>query len=160
MFSLLEALVSIFLILSYPWLAFILCYTFGRELRGKNLGQFHNDFPTINGHEEVPHSIQSYFIMKKCYIDKIQDSTGEIDYVFRGKGLTQNSILHAAESKGGLMNLYKSLFEGNSETFDLTYGQPSFMMNKNFTVETRKIFIRSTKTTYEEGNRDNYFNLN
>ena len=24
--------------------------------------------------------------MKKCYIDKIQDSTKEIDYVFRGKG--------------------------------------------------------------------------
>ena len=36
-----------------------------RELRGKNLGQFHNDFPTINGHEEIPKSIQSYFIMKK-----------------------------------------------------------------------------------------------
>ena len=130
---------------------------YGRELRGKDLGQFHNDFPRINGHEEVPRSIQSYFIMKKCYIDMIQDSTGEIDYVFRGKGLTQNSILHSAELKGGLMNLYKSLYNGNSETFDLTYGQPSFMMNKNFTVETRKIFIRSTKTTYEEGNHDNYF---
>ena len=71
--------------------------------------------------------------------------------------LTQKSIEHAGELKGGLMNLYKSLFEGNSESFDLTYGQPSFNMNKNFTVETRKIFIRSTKTTYEEGNRDNYF---
>ena len=45
----------------------------------------------------------------------------------------------------------------NTKSFDLTYGQPSFNMNKNFTVETRKIFIRSTKTTYEEGNRDNYF---
>ena len=45
----------------------------------------------------------------------------------------------------------------NSEKIDLTYGQPSFNMNKNFTVETRKVFIRSTKTTYEEGNRDNYF---
>ena len=95
--------------------------------------------------------------MKKCYIDKIQDSTREIDYVIRGKGLTQNSILHTAELKGGLMNLYKSLFEGNSESFDLTYGQPSFQMNNNFTVETRKIFIRTTKTTYEEGNRDIYF---
>ena len=42
-----------------------------RELRGKDLGQFHNDFPTINGHDEIPRSIQSYFIMKKCYIDKI-----------------------------------------------------------------------------------------
>ena len=62
--------------------------------------------------------------------------------------------------KEEIMNLYKSLYEGNREAFDLTYGQPSFMMNKNFTVETRKIFIRSTKTTYEEGNRDNYFKLN
>ena len=95
--------------------------------------------------------------MKKCYIDKIQDSTGEIDYVIRGKSLTQNSILHTAELKGGLMNLYKSLFDGNSEIFDLTYGQPSFQMNNNFTVETRKIFIRTTKTTYEEGKRNKYF---
>ena len=95
--------------------------------------------------------------MKKCYIDKIQDSTGEIDYVIRGKGLTQNSILHTAELKGGLMNLYKSLFEGNSESFDLTYGEPKFNMKNNFTVETRKIFIRTTKTTYEEGKRDKYF---
>ena len=95
--------------------------------------------------------------MKKCYIDKIQDSTAEIDYVFRGKGWTQNSILHAGKLKDGLMNLYKSLIDGNSETFDWTYGQPSFNMNKNFTVETRKIFIRSTKTIYEEGNHDNYF---
>ena len=78
--------------------------------------------------------------MNGYFSKKIQDSTGEIDYVKRGKGLTQNSIDHAAESKGGLMNLYKSLYEGNSETFDLTYGQPSFLMNKNFTVETRKTY--------------------
>ena len=95
--------------------------------------------------------------MKKCYIDKIQDSTGEIDYVKRGKGLTQNSIDHAAESKGGLMNLYKSLFEGNEETFDLTYGQPSFDMKNDFTVATRQKFIRKTKTKYAEGLREEYF---
>ncbi len=133
---------------------------YGRELRGKDLGQFHNDFPTINNHNEVPRSIQSYFIMKKCYIDKIQDSTGEIDYVIRGKGLTQNSILHTAELKGGLMNLYKSLFEGNEETFDLTYGQPSFDMKNDFTVSTRQKFIRKTKTKYAEGKREEYFNYN
>ena len=56
------------------------------------------------------------------------------------------------------MNLYKSLYEGNSESFDLTYGQPSFNMNKIFTVETKKKFIRTTKTTYNEGNRNEYFN--
>ena len=67
------------------------------------------------------------------------------------------SIRYAKELKGGLMNLYKSLFDGNEEKFDLTYGQPSFNMKNNFTVETRKIFIRTTKTTYEEGKRNEYF---
>ena len=32
-------------------------------------------------------------------------------------------------------------------------------MNKNFPVETKKKFIRTTKTTYNEGNRDEYFLL-
>ena len=87
---------------------------------------------------------------KKCYIDKIQESTGEIDYVFRGKGLTQNSILHTAELKEGLMNLFKSLFDGNVESFDLTYGQPSFNMNKNFIVETIKKFIHQKQLIMKE----------
>ena len=130
---------------------------YNRQLRGSNLGQFHSDFPTINGHDEIPKSIESYFIMKKCYIDKLQDSTGEIDYMIRGKGLTQNSIEHAAEKKGGLMNLYESLYEGNLEEFDLTYGQPMFEMNKNFTVSTKEEFIRRTKSYYENGDPNDYF---
>ena len=130
---------------------------YNRILRGTQLGQFHSDFPTINGHDEIPKSIESYFIMKKCYIDNLQDSTGEIDYMIRGKGLTTNSILHAGKLKNGLMNLYKSLYEGNTEEFDLTSDQPMFQMNSNFTVETKKDFIRRTKTEYEEGNRNDYF---
>ena len=46
-----------------------------RELIGKDLGQFHSDFPTINGHEEMPQAIESYFLLEKMYIDKLQDST-------------------------------------------------------------------------------------
>ena len=146
-----------------------------RPLRGKALGQFHSDFPTINEHkinnpetsrclaspgkkeDEVPWAIESYFIMKKVYIDKLQDSTGDIDYMIRGKGLTQQSIIHAGEQKGGLMNLYKSLFNGNEEEFDLTIGQPSFDMRNDFSVSTREHFIRKTRTTYEEGLREEYF---
>ena len=121
------------------------------------MGQFHSDFPTINGHKEIPKSIEAYFIAKKVYVDKLTDSTGDIDYMIRGKGLTQNSIKHAGELKGGLMKLYKSLFEGNEEIFDLTYGQPSFDMRKDFTIATRSKFIRKVKTTYAEGKREDYF---
>ncbi|KAK8836564.1 hypothetical protein M9Y10_037498 [Tritrichomonas musculus] len=66
-----------------------------------------------------------------------------------------NSIKHAAN--GDVMSLYQSIFDGNSQTFDLTQGQPCFSMNKNMTVSTVKSFIRNIKTTYDEGNRDEYF---
>ena len=131
---------------------------YGRPLRGKAMGCFHSDFPTINGHDEIPKSIESYFITKKVYIDKLQDSTGEIDYMIRGKGLTQMSIIHAGKQHNGLMNLYKSLFEGHEETFDLTFGQPSFDMRSDFTVATRQKFLRKVSTKYAEGNREEYFN--
>ncbi len=130
---------------------------YGRELRGSNLGQFHSDFPTINGSNEIPHSIESYFIAKKIYIDKLQDSTNAIDYMIRGKGLTQESIKQAGKQKGGLMNLYNALYDGEAVKFDLTANQPSFDMRKNFTVATRDSFIRQIKTTYSSGERNNYF---
>ena len=134
---------------------------YNRELIGSNLGQFHSDFPNINNHSEMPQSIESYFIAKKVYIDKLQDSTGEIDYMIRGKGLTQNSIKDAANKRfnGDLMKLYKSMYEGNVETFDLTAGQPCFIMNKDMTVMTNKHFDRAIQTKYQEGDREKYFIL-
>ena len=128
---------------------------YNRELIGTNLGNFHCDFPSINNHNEMPYSVEAYFLMKKMYVHKITDSSNEIDYVIRGKGLTQNSIKYAA--KGDYMKLYQSIFNGNTQSFDLTQGQPCFSMNKNMTVSTVKSFIRNIKTTYDEGNRDEYF---
>uniref|UniRef100_UPI0025A57141 hypothetical protein n=1 Tax=Bacteroides acidifaciens TaxID=85831 RepID=UPI0025A57141 len=55
------------------------------------------------------------------------------------------------------MKLYKFIYNGNTQTFDLTKGQPCFSMNKNMTVSTLKKFERKIKTTYEEGNIENYF---
>ena len=133
---------------------------YNRELIGKNLGQFHCDFPSINGHDEMPESIEAFFLMKKMYVHMITDSTGEIDYVIRGKGLTQNSIKYKfnEEFQGDVMKLYETLFNGNSITFDLTKGQPCFEMNKNMTVSTRKKFERCIKTDYAEGDITQYFN--
>lgn len=41
--------------------------------------------------------------MKKMYVDKLQDSTNEIDYMIRGKGLTDQSIKY----------VYKNEFEND-----------------------------------------------
>ncbi len=132
---------------------------YNRKLIGNNLGQFHCDFPSIKDHDEMPWSIEAYFLMKKMYIHKITDSTNEIDYVIRGKGITLNSIYHAANSKfkGDLMKLYEYLFNGKSIQFDLTQGQPCFSMNKDMTVSTLNEFFRKIKTNYEEGKREKYF---
>ena len=56
------------------------------------------------------------------------------------------------------MELYKHLYNGNNVIFDLTRGQPMFKMNPNMTVNTIKNFKRKIKVTYEEGNREEYFN--
>ena len=71
--------------------------------------------------------------MKKIIIDKLQDSTGEIDYMIRGKGLTQKSIEHAYKSRFHMdpMQLYKHLYNGNVYVFNLINGKPCFFMNKS-----------------------------
>ena len=65
---------------------------YDRELICKNMGQFNSDFKPINGHDKTPRVFESIFIVKKIYMDKLTDSTGDIGYHIRGKGLTQQSI--------------------------------------------------------------------
>ena len=131
---------------------------YNRELRGTSLGQFHSDFPTINNHSEIPVSKHAIFLMKKMYYHHIVDSTGDEDYVIRGKGLTQTSIKQVAKRMGGIRELYEYLYKGNVVAFDLAENQASFKMNKNMTISTNEHFIRNVKTTYSEGNISEYFN--
>ena len=50
---------------------------YGRDLKGKNMGQFHNDFDTINGHKEIPISIAFHHLIIQyvhnvlCYVMEI-----------------------------------------------------------------------------------------
>ena len=140
---------------------------YGRELKGKNLCQFHSDFPEIpNGtKDEVPVSIHSIFIAKKIYLDVLTDSiyldvltdsSGKIHFMFRGKGLTQESIKAAAERYGGLEKLYELMFNGKEVAFNLADGAPSFLFHKDFTVSSNESFIRKVKVKYEEGKLDEY----
>lgn len=132
---------------------------YGRELRGNNLGQFHSDFPEVRGgvKGEVPVSIHSLFLMKKLYLDVLTDSSGVVDYMVRGKGLTQASIKNQSDKVGGYVNLYTLMYNGNTMTFDLTDGAPSFKFNKDFTVDSNEHFLRQVTVTYDEGNINDYF---
>ena len=130
---------------------------YGRELIGSNLGQFHSDFCSDNGRDDVEYSIHSIFVMKKVYYDELLLSDGTIDNMTRGKGLTQKSIYKAAN--GDMLSLYRKLFKGEEVTFDLLAGGVKMQMNQDMTVETKKHFVRTTKTTYPVGKIDQYFTI-
>ena len=127
--------------------------TYNRDLIGKQMGQFHSDFTSMNGREDVKYAVESIFLMKKMYIDKLLLSDDTIDYMIRGKGITTESIKAVAHRQfnGDYMALYEHLYQGNEVTFDLTDGKPAFAMNKNMTVSTLNEFKRRIKTVYSEG---------
>ena len=125
---------------------------YGRELKGKNLGQFHSDFPLIpGGSGEIPVAIHSIFLGKKLYLDVLKDSSEKIDFMVRGKGLTQESIRAVANRVGGYEKLYESMFNGEEVAFDLAEGAPSFLFNKDHTVSSNETFIRRVKTSLPKG---------
>jgi hypothetical protein len=128
---------------------------YGRELIGKHLGQFHTDFEfagcfhIVNDKlERVGDSmksvgdikaVESYFIAKKTYLDKLIDDAGQVCYHIRLKGIPSKCIQAKCNEmyKGNPMGLYKDLFNGKTVAFDLTSGgNVVFKSNKNHTMST------------------------
>ena len=140
---------------------------YGRELIGKQLCQMHCDFACFGSTDEMPVATRSAFCAKKCYIDQLQNSCGEVAFHFRLKGICQDVIVKKANSlypqdiqceyRDGLafpipsvsnneeysiFHLYKALYDGETIAFDLCESShPSFEI-KNFHVSTRDHFIR------------------
>lgn len=93
---------------------------YNKELYGKYLLQFSSDFDVkeknISPKYEVRAS-ESYFIGKKCYIDKLKfkDSNNKIKYEYhcRMKGIPNILIKNK-------MDTYKKLYKGKSIEFDLS----------------------------------------
>lgn len=121
-----------------------------RVLRGNDLCQYHPDFDPISAGttpEEVV-ATESYFLGKKCYIDRLSDGRGHIGFHIRMKGVSQKSIEHTAQ--GDLLALYKRLYDGETITFDLCCdGQVKFDNAKDGNVRTKNFFERAVKATAE-----------
>jgi len=104
--------------------------TYGRELIGKNIGQFHSDF------DNNAVAIESIFLGKKAYIDKLQYEKDEkIEYGFhiRMKGMPSKIIM---EFNDDYLQTYQSLFENEKIEFNMTKYCPLELM-KNYTVINR-----------------------
>lgn len=121
---------------------------FHRELIGKNLGQFHSDFPESPAKEMF---VSRYFIGvgKKAYLDILQDSQGNVSHHARLKGIPEQAILNEARQRcsrnylGGLYNLYADLFNGVPQTFNLVYdGAVRFVRDARLAYRCRDDFKR------------------
>jgi hypothetical protein len=135
-----------------PKLSSVFKNTYGRELIGKGLGQFHSDFD-LPGCTNVV-AIKSIFLGKKCYIDKLEgtNAKGEKENGFhiRMKGIPEKCIHYVVKTTGkykDVMELYEDLYNGNEVAFDLTNGgsKANFKFNKDYTINTLSMFTRSVK---------------
>ena len=121
---------------------------YGRELIGKGMGQFHTDFDSDVVKGDI-HAVESIFLGKKCYIDKLVGSEeGVFDYHVRMKGVPNASILYKSKVEyRDVMQIYKSLYDGYSETFDLNCGghKVNFEYNDDCTISTSVKFTRTLK---------------
>ena len=115
---------------------------YGRELIGKNLGQFHNDFDEVAD----GYSIKSIFLGKKAYIDILTNDKHEEGVHYRMKGVTLDCIKKYADNEHiTLYDVYESLLNNNSITFDLLTVKPRFKSDKNRHQKSVTKFTRCVK---------------
>jgi hypothetical protein len=131
---------------------------YNRELIGKELCQFHVDFEIKDkngndrqGKNEDIYAIQSIFLGKKCYIDKLEskDCNGKIidDYHYRMKGVTEAGLKAVSKEKkfgDDMFKLYSYLIDNELEILLNPKGKVMFEY-KNNRVLTKHEFKRKIK---------------
>ena len=118
---------------------------YGRELDGKNLGQFHCDFDFKHDEGKLPVSVESYFLGKKCYIDKvisIENNEEKVNHHIRMKGVPSKSVLADYDKP---MELYDDLANGEERKFDLLKGCVGFDFRDDYSIYYKKSFKRKLK---------------
>jgi hypothetical protein len=118
-----------------------------RDLIGKQLGQFHSDFDFKSEKDYPPFAVESIFLGKKSYIDKVQVKHGEkISHKFhmRMKGIPSGCLLKKTEEFGGPMKLYKNLLKHKEIEFNLL-DCCKFKMESNYTITNNEVFTRKLK---------------
>lgn len=126
------------------------CYfmKYNRDLIGSKMGQFHSDFDFKCDEGHSPVSIESIYCGKKSYIDKVEcvvNNKKVINYHYRLKGIPRKNIDHVVKNNydGDYMKLYKDLLNKKTIEFDLVQSGVKFEFTNNFTVKSKKEFIRT-----------------
>ncbi len=119
---------------------------YGRELIGSAMGQFHSDFDEL-AHDPV--SVESYFIGKKMYVDRLTNDDQQVAYHVRLKGVPGSVIRRVIATEYGdqPLALYRHLYQGHEQVFDLCDGRPQFAFSKDGSIRSLGTFRRRVKRT-------------
>lgn len=131
---------------------------YGRDLIGKNLGQFHDDFEPYapkydkegvkieknNRRGYAQHSLGFIGLGKKVYIDALANNYDDtINYHVRFKGANEANILeYCKNNKITIVEFYEKLFRGERVKLNLCAGKTRFDYDKKGRVFTKKEFYR------------------
>lgn len=116
---------------------------YGRELCGTEMGQFHVDYPPVDG-KEVLHGRRSLFLSKKVYCTELENKEGATGWYYRMKGVSPNAIEGEAAKKGtDIWGIYTTLYRpGGSWRFDMAKYGPSFKFVQDGPMITNEEFPR------------------
>ena len=149
---------------------------YGRDLKGKYMGQFHSDFELKIDDKKAKNIVatKSIFLGKKSYFDKLE---GDIDGNLvngvhtRMKGINIEGMKHYCKIKNcSMQELYERLYKDDTlwenknfnpkdkksskfDKFDLMAGgtKCKFMYNKDLSVQNCSSFKRGVNFKYEKG---------
>ena len=119
---------------------------YGRELIGKNMGQFHCDFDFESN--TVPVAVESIFLGKKSYIDKVEITSGEnndisYEHHVRCRGIPSTMLFKKSDQlKKNIFELYEDLYDEKKYEVDIVECC-KFKSNDNFTTTNNESFIRT-----------------
>lgn len=112
---------------------------YNRELIGKNMGQFHCDFSFPS--DVTPVAIESIFVGKKCYLDKVECCQNDKRVYFnhiRMKGIPTIAV----EQCGDPVKVYKDLLKGEGIEFSC----PNvFNYNRDLTISKLNPIIKKIR---------------
>ena len=87
-------------------------------------------------------AVESIFLGKKSYIDRLSDEAGNHAYHIRLKGIPGKCIQYKSnhEYRGDAFKLFEELYAGDTVEFDVaTGGNCVFKTNKNHSISTGKM---------------------
>ena len=122
---------------------------YNKDLVGKSLGQFHNDFDLKGATSEI-YATKSLFLGKKSYIDVLKSKNKEGKDItgihYRLKGITDAGIKYESKKYNGIFNFYKHLARTKQKTEILLNPEGKVLFEyKKDCVITKNKFTRKVK---------------